>query len=159
MKRIILIAAALSLALAACGGTETVGGGLKDRGTKGGRLEDQFRKKTPTAEPTRPGAIDNRSKKPSARPAVKQISVRFKIIPGGYDPYVIRTYVGAWIEVTNTDTKERTVTANENQPVAFNSGMIKPKAKWVFKVDKPGKFGFHDETTPFAVGTLEVYPR
>ena len=83
-------------------------------------------------------------------------AVAFAITSSGYDPYVIRVFVGGVVSVTNRFTKTATVTADRGE---FDSGPLAPGDTWTYEPTTPGKYNFHDEGRPFVVGTLEVLAR
>lgn len=83
----------------------------------------------------------------------EKAAVSFAITERGYDPYVIRVFVGGVVTVTNRHTAAASVTADRGE---FDSGMIQPGDTWTYEPKTPGKFNFHDEGRPYVVGSLEV---
>jgi len=83
----------------------------------------------------------------------KAAAISFAITSSGYDPYVIRVFVGGRVSVTNRDVQARSVTADRGE---FDSGPLAPGDTWSYEPKVPGTFNFHDSTRPFVVGKLEV---
>jgi plastocyanin len=83
----------------------------------------------------------------------ERAAVSFAITSRGYDPYVIRVFVGGVITVTNRHTAAASVTADRGE---FDSGLIAPGDTWSYEPKTPGKFNFHDSGRPYVVGSLEV---
>lgn len=81
-----------------------------------------------------------------------------KIISGGqgFDPFNFAVKKGTRLTIVNEDNQARTFTSDE--PGAFDSGPLAPGASFTYVADRLGKFNFHDETRPFAVGQMEVTP-
>ena len=158
ISKLIAVALLTALVTASCGGTEEVGAQLG--GAKGGdRLENAYNKtddeknaeETTKADPkeTDPRKQDDQKKKDEE----EKISVKFFIDQTGYNPYVIRVFVGGIVIVENKDSQARSVTADDG---SFDSGLIKPGGTWRYVANTPGDFNFTDSTRPYVVGKLEV---
>jgi plastocyanin len=175
MKKILrlLFAAALVVSVVSCSGEKKVGSGidvdkLAERnqalgglnktkegeeaggfvGQKEQKAEEQARQQEQNAAVAEQEAAVKQQKEDAA--------VAFAITASGYDPYVIRVFVGGVVSVTNRFTKTATVTADRGE---FDSGPLAPGESWTYEPKTPGKYNFHDEGRPFVVGTLEVLAR
>ena len=121
--------------------TEDAGGFV---GQQEQKAQDQARQQQQSAAAEQQAQIQEQKEKSA---------VAFAITASGYDPYVIRVFVGGVVSVTNRSTKTATVTADRGE---FDSGPLAPGDAWTYEPKTPGKFNFHDEERPFVVGTLEV---
>ena len=86
----------------------------------------------------------------------KDAAVKVAITQSGYDPYVIRVYVGGVVIFTNNFNKPASVTADRGE---FDSGPIAPGASWQYQPKTAGEFNFHDMNRVFVIGKLQVLPK
>lgn len=157
----------LSLLTAACANTEQVGSkdNLNFEEQQANRLgEGSSTTEAPatTAAPTTapPARAAPTTAKPSTTQPPRQAAPSFTIeivaSGQGYDPFAFSVKQGTKLVVVNKDSAARTFTSDEKG--AFDSGPIPPGGSFSYIADKLGKFNFHDETRPFAVGQMEVTP-
>ncbi len=150
---------ALALGLAACSGGSRVGSKdlLKFKQGQAGRLGAIESSPTPSAKATssattRSTATPAKSAKPS--PVTRTWPVR--ITAQGFQPFNFNVFLGDVIEVVNQDGQPRSFTADDG---SFDSGLLKPGAKWRYTATKLGTFNVSDSTRPFVVGKFTVLAR
>ncbi len=132
------------------------GAALDKKKTTGGFVGDTEKKAQEQAQAQAQAAANQASQNAAAQAQKEKSAVAFVITGSGYDPYVIRVFVGGVITVTNRFTKPASVTADRGE---FDSGPIAPGDSWTYEPKTPGKFNFHDEGRPYVVGSLEVIAR
>lgn len=71
-------------------------------------------------------------------------------------PYCTTVPVGVAVTFTNADFDEHTVTADQGQPVAFESGLLYPGQRFSFTFSKPETVRVHCRLHPQAVGVVIV---
>jgi plastocyanin len=170
VRRLISIALLFVLALAACSSGEKVGSAidvekLNEKARRLGEFEQEKKKgggntgsfvgeqERQQQQAQQQAAQQQAAQEELQRRAEEESAVSFDINSAGYDPYYIRVFQGGVVQVTNKDSKARTVTADRGE---FDSGSIAPGGEWRYEANTVGTFNFHDETRPFVVGTLEV---
>lgn len=149
---------------AACGGGEEVGEAFEEfEGGQqtGERLGEIRATPTSTPEPTPPPEEGPTPppEEPEPQPEEEQEQAPAAVVEigaGGFDPQVVRMFVGAKLRVKNVDSEPRTYTDTNR---SFDSGMIPPGGTWDFVPQQPGRFDVEDKTRPYVVGTLEVVAR
>jgi plastocyanin len=136
---------------------QALGGAKVEKSEGGGGFIGDTEKEVAEEKAQQQAVAANQAAQDAAAKEQEQKSaVAFAITDSGYDPYVIRVFVGGVISVTNRSQKAASVTADQGE---FDSGMIAPGDTWTYKPAKAGKFNFHDEARPYVVGTLEVLAR
>lgn len=153
------------LLFAACGGGEEVGEAFDEfeGGEMTGERIGEIRT-TPTPVPETPPPVEDPTPPPEQPPAQpeeqpqqeQQPAVVVEITGAGYDPQLIRMFVGTKLEVRNTDGQARTYTAANR---AFDSGDIPSGGSWTYVPQQTGKFDIEDKTRPYVTGSLEVVAR
>ena len=95
---------------------------------------------------------------PQTAPPKQAPSFTIEIVASGqgFDPFAFSVTKGTKLIVKNTDSEPRTFTSDDDG--VFDSGPIPPGGSFTYVADRLGKFNFHDETRPFAVGQMEVTP-
>lgn len=82
-----------------------------------------------------------------------QIAIQSDNAGSQFDPVAARVTKGTKVSWINRDHAPRSVEADDG---SFKSGPIAPGAAWVYVAGRPGKFGYHDGTRPYAVASIEV---
>lgn len=156
----------LLLLMGACGGGEEVGEafegfeeGQQQTGERLGEVEvtptPAPATEAPEADPT--PAPEQPQEQPQEQPdQQQQPAIEVQITSSGFDPQVVRMFVGGTLQVTNADEQPRTYTAANR---TFDSGQLAPGESWTYKPQSPGRFDVEDDTRPYVVGTLEVLSR
>lgn len=168
-KTLIVLALSVAVIAPACSSGEKVGSGinvekLNEKAGRLGEFEAQSKegenaagfvgeKEQEQQEQQQAAQQQAAQQEELNRLAEEESAVSFEITGAGYSPYYIRVFQGGIIQVTNKDSKPRSVTADRGE---FDSGSLAPGQQWTYEADTIGKFNFHDETRPFVVGTLEV---
>lgn len=160
--RLLAIGALLAIASWGCGGGSEVGEDIAvedGSGAQGGpRLGERAPTPTPAEKPASTPA-PNRPAPPTPAPRPESPAFVIKIqsdnAPGGsqFEPRLARVQRGAVVRWQNTDSKPRSVEADNG---AFRSPSIPPGGSWDYNATAPGSFNYHDGTRPYAVGSLEV---
>lgn len=176
MKILRVVAVFALLLSVACGGGSTVGEGVEAEGLTDearrlgefveeetaadqekaalGAKEEEQQEDTSEQDAQQAAEEAEAQREQQIEQQKEQAAVDFAITAGGYDPYYIRILPGGTVKVTNHDAQPRSVTADKGE---FDSGLLQPGESWVGgPFNEVGKFGFHDETRPYVVGTLEV---
>ncbi len=72
-----------------------------------------------------------------------------------YTPSTLTVKVGSTITVTNMESVEHTLSADNG---SFNTGTLDKGKSAHFKLTKPGVYSFHCEFHPFMKGSIKVVP-
>ncbi len=92
----------------------------------------------------------------AAHPAgVKSGQVSVAIDNFSYTPSTLTVKVGSTITVTNMESVEHTLSADNG---SFNTGTLNKGKSTHFKLTKPGVYSFHCEFHPFMKGSIKVVP-
>lgn len=166
-RRLLIFVSVILLVLAACGGSQQTGDKdlLDFEEQEGGRVGEIARTTTTTLPPTTEAPTTAKPIITSAPPTTRPVTTTppttaspgfvVKIVQSGqgFDPFNFVVRRGSRVTVTNADNQPRTFTSDTG---AFDSGPIAPGGSFVYMAETVGKFNFHDETRPFAVGQMEV---
>ncbi|HEX9889109.1 MAG TPA: hypothetical protein VGA69_06500 [Nitriliruptorales bacterium] len=141
------------------GGGTVAGPGLGARPTPSPTVE-------PSPEPTQapsPQPTQAPEPEPEPEPVDTGPSVALDIKITGdqsgtsqFDPSASSIYSGTCVRWINTDSKERSVEADDG---SFASPMLQPGAEWIFCPEQARRYNYHDGTRPYAVAFLEVIAR
>lgn len=171
-RAVVVVVAVMAAVISGCGGEDRVGDeGLLEFDEQGsdrpGRLQSSTTAaaaEAATTVVTAPGttapptASTARPSPPPTATATTVAGFTVRIIDGGqgFDPFNFVVRRGTRVVVTNADDEPRTFTSDT--PGAFDSGPIRPGGTFEYLASTAGKFNFHDQTRPFAVGQMEVAP-
>ena len=158
-------AAAVLLAgivFAACGDDTSVGSGVdtdfeqEAQDALGATTTTAAPAATTTAPPTtaatqRSGGGQGQSQATTTTAPTRTADIA--VTASGYEPPVLRVYLGTDVIFTNRDSEPRGATADNG---AFDTGLLSPGQTFTFTPTVAGKVNYSDPSRPFVTGTLEV---
>jgi plastocyanin len=175
--RPLVLAGALALVLAGCGGGSKVGEGIEEK-AGGGTADTTCRlgecttttTPPPTTTTTATGATARTATTTTTRLPTTTTTIRpttttqprptlvvriqsDNAAGGQFDPRNAEVSRGALVRWTNGDAVARSVVADGG---TFTSPSIPPGGSWDYTASTSGTFNYHDGTRPYAVGTLTV---
>lgn len=168
IRRVACALVVVGLLAGGCSSEEKVGSkdNLNFEEQEAGRLGERGATTEPPATTVPPSTAPKQTAPASTAPkqtappptSPSSSSFTIEIISGGqgFDPFAFSVKKGTRLVVKNSDNQPRSFTSDD--PGVFDSGMIPPGGSFNYLADRVGKFNFHDNTRPFAVGQMEVTP-
>lgn len=161
MRRTIVLATLLALALGACTSSKTFGGDDDIEGLRGNRPPPTD---IPSAKP--PKNDDRKKDDTKADEPPKPEAPTYKIViqggtcgigKCGYEPSEFAVFLGTIVVVKNKDSVARSWVSDDDGKT-FNSGPIQPGKEYRWKSNKVGQFFFRDGTANYITGIIVVQP-